>query len=49
MVMFQGRASVSTTDKERQSTLMNAFPRSLKGSLTEREQKVLSLLKKNKT
>jgi predicted HTH transcriptional regulator len=46
MVMFHGRAPVSVTDKERQSPLMNVSPRSLKGSLTEREQKVLSLLKK---
>jgi predicted HTH transcriptional regulator len=45
MVMFQGRASGSDTDKERQSMLMNVSSRSLKGSLTEREQKVLSLLK----
>lgn len=44
MVMFQGRAP-SATDKERQSTLMNVPSRSLKGSLNEREQKVLSLLK----
>jgi ATP-dependent DNA helicase RecG len=45
MVMFQGRVPVSVIDKERQSTLMNTPSRSLKGSLTEREQKVLSLLK----
>jgi ATP-dependent DNA helicase RecG len=46
MVMFHGRAPVSATDKERQSPLMNVSSRSLKSSLTEREQKVLSLLKK---
>ena len=45
MVMFQGRVPGSYANKERQSTLMNVSSRSLKGSLNEREQKVLSLLK----
>jgi ATP-dependent DNA helicase RecG len=46
MITFRGHASESTIDKERQSTLMNTSSRSLKGSLTGREEKVLSLLKK---